>query len=295
MSEPAVDVLSAGELSSFEHLAFGAHRTGLSFDVGRGRALAVGARLDGAPVGLALASLCAEHASLRSVTVDPLRRRQGIARSLLPAMQAALRRAGAARVEAIFTGGHESAPAIRGLLRAAGWAEPQPHMLQCRAGVSALQAPVLRDARPPGPEFEIFRWTALTTAERRSLFASQRASPWIPPDLEPWRHEGNCFPLNSLGLRYRGEVVGWCLTHVIGPRVCQYTCSFVRSDLGRRSHILPLYAAATRMQQEAMGEAAEAVWAVPIHHAAMAAFVRRRLGPWLSRLDVIERSTLDLG
>ena len=47
--------------------------------------------------------------------------------------------------------------------------------------------------------------------------------------------------MSSLGLRYRGEVVGWVINHRMDERTVRFTCSFMRRDLARRAAILALY------------------------------------------------------
>jgi len=128
-------------------------------------------------------------------------------------------------------------------------------------------------------EYQIFPWTELTPKERDRLRESQAESPWIPTGLEPWRHDHHSFdPVSSLGLRYRGRVVGWVINHHVPPATVRFTCSFVRKDLGRRGRILPLYTASLE-RLEAAG-CNDCLFVTPVEFPTMVSFVRDRCAPW---------------
>ena len=96
--------------------------------------------------------------------------------------------------------------------------------------------------RLPAPDFEIFPWTGLTPDEKRRLATSQLAQPWMTEGLEPWRHDHAGFDeVSSVGLRHRGEVVGWVINHRLANDVVRFSGAFVRADHARRGRIFALY------------------------------------------------------
>lgn len=79
------------------------------------------------------------------------------------------------------------------------------------------EAPWLNKNYRFSPSFTFFPWQEITPEERLNLQKQQETSLWIPDELSPFKHEENLEPLNSLGLRYEGEVVGWVITHRLSP------------------------------------------------------------------------------
>jgi hypothetical protein len=128
---------------------------------------------------------------------------------------------------------------------------------------------------------EIFPWVELTPAERQRLLESNQAEPWIPNSLQPWRHDRIGFdPVSSVGMRYRGEVVGWVINHRIGDDTVRFTCSFLRRDLSRRARILPLYSESIRR----LGETAcrFCTFVTPTVYPEMVEFIVRHCQPYVS-------------
>ena len=95
-------------------------------------------------------------------------------------------------------------------------------------------------------------------------------------------------PLNSLGLRYQGEVVGWLISHRIAPDTIRYTCSFTRQDLQKFGRHLGLMSEAIKLQYEA--KIPYIIWTIPIHHRAMVEFTKKRISPYLIYLREIKES-----
>jgi hypothetical protein len=99
-----------------------------------------------------------------------------------------------------------------------------------------------RLALPQG--YEILSWVDVTEAEREAIRVSHAREPWFAPDLLPFDFEAGLDPVTSVALRVRGQVLGWCLNHVVGD-VLRFTCRFVRRDLQQLGRILLLYGEVT--------------------------------------------------
>ena len=244
------------------------------------RPFAIAAEVDGSPAGLALADHAEgeREATVLSVSVIPAYRRKGIGSLLLKTIADVAKAERLHKLQATWMAGTAQTPAIEALLAGCGFSAPQPRMLSLRFRAEQMaQAPWLR-RYPLRPGYSIFSWADLDPVEMRMLKQTQAERAWIAPDLQPWDHDRHGFePGTSLGLRYRGEVVGWVITHPIAPGTVRYTCSFVRADLARLGRILPLYGESFRRLQRFGFQ--RGVFTTPYQHAGMVNFARRWMGP----------------
>jgi GNAT superfamily N-acetyltransferase len=246
--------------------------------------IALVARTSDHPVALALAELPARRedgpSELLSVFVEREHRGQGIATALFETIEEALRALGAASVEAVYATGKPSIAAVERIFEKRGWESPTLRTITVRFTMAeALRTPWYGRMGQLPQDAEIFSWTDLTVAERRHVRESNDRAPWIPISLQPWRHDGIGFdPVSSLGLRYRGEVVGWVINHQIDRRTVRFTCSFMRKDLSRRARIVPLYSEALRRLSEAGCEVCTFV--TPTAYPGMLEFIRRHCAPY---------------
>ena len=146
-----------------------------------------------------------------------------------------------------------------------------------------MEAPWMKRYSRLPSSYSIFPWMEITQEERKAIQQTQDAQSWIPKDLIPFQYEQNLEPLNSLGLRYQGQVVGWMINHRLSPDTIRYTCSFVREDLQKMGRIISLYAEAGRRQISAM--VPNTIWTVPLVHESMVKFVKQRWAPYLVSID----------
>ena len=245
--------------------------------------VAVGAVAAGQPVGLALADLpdappADGEAALLSIYVDPARRRRGIGRALLDAVEDRLRGRGAARVEAVYAVRGAQPPPIAALLDAAGWSAPERRMLLVTVDGGALAARTLRTRPLPAP-LEIQPWSLVSDAEREALRRAHAAQPWYPEEVSPFREPAIQEPINSLALRREGRLAGWLVTHRIAPATIRYTSLFVHPSCRGRGASLALMGEAGRRQAEALGPASHATLGVWAGNRRMWRYVERELAP----------------
>lgn len=246
------------------------------------RPVAVGAVAGDEPAGLALAEIPEgqrEEAEVLSLFVRADLRGRGVATRLLAAVENELGRLGARRLKAVYMTGQPSEAALERLIGMAGWDPPTTRKLSLQVDLPDFPKTDWYGRFPLGPGLSVFPWSELTREERQELERSQRESPWIPPNLEPWRHDRDGFePVSSLGVRFQGRVVGWVLNHALSERVVRFTCSFIRKDLGRRGRLVPVYSESIR---RLFGTGYESCsFTVPLQHEGMTAFALRRIAPW---------------
>jgi GNAT superfamily N-acetyltransferase len=289
----AIEALDNGRASELARMTFPAYQHLLALEPvprhpGEGdfrpiQPIAIGASHDGAIVGLALAEVPAvrdsDSASLLSVFVDGAYRRRGIGTALVQGIEAEVARRGHARLDAVYMTGRPLVEAVEALLARRGWSVPATRAMTMRATLDDLRRmPWYGRVRLAAPDFEIFPWTGLRPDEKRRLATSQLAQPWMTDGLEPWRHDHAGFDeVSSVGLRHRGEVVGWVINHRLANDVVRFSGAFVREDHARRGRIFALY---TDSIERLRGTACREITCItPARYAAHAAFLRERCAP----------------
>jgi GNAT superfamily N-acetyltransferase len=247
--------------------------------------LALVARAEDVPIGLALADMPLETGSqepeLLSLYVVQPWRAQGVATALVEAIEDALRARGAVSVAAIYMTGRGSVAALERIWHTRGWSPPELRTVAVRFTLQEAMATPWYGRMgllPAGSE--IVSWADVTPSEHRQIRESHERAPWIASGLEPWIHDAHGFdPVSSVGLRHRGEVVGWVINHRMDGRTVRFTCSFMRSDLSRRARILPLYSEAIRRLAQVRCELCTMV--TPTRYPEMIAFIRRHCQPYV--------------
>jgi GNAT superfamily N-acetyltransferase len=289
-------VLAPSQRSGYRTMTFPAYRHLLAPRpapaAGGPGALAVAASLFGRPQGLALAGLppagSGEDPRLLSLYVQPVARRQGVGTGLLRHLQDELAGRGDTRLTTSYIAGRPAIPFFEKALANAGWKPPATRAWNLRFTRDEARGVPWFQKYELGPDFEMFPWAELGEAERQELLRSQEETGWIAEDLVPWKFDAELEPFLSLGLRHRGQVVGWVLYHVIAADTVRMACVYVRPDLQRLGKILPVFSESLdRLRRTPY------VWVSAVtrsHHPRMHRFFERWCGPWASFLEECRES-----
>jgi GNAT superfamily N-acetyltransferase len=246
--------------------------------------IAIGASVNRKPIGLILAEISKnKSAEILSIYVKPTFRRQGIGTALLANLEKKLRLIVCPLVEIVYIAGSQNPHPLECLLQKFNWAKPDPRMLVCKTNIYLVaDAPWMKLSRLPSA-YEIFPWTKITAQERIALQKNQKEKSWIAKDADPFQHESNLEPLNSLGLRYKGQVAGWMICHRLNRDTIRYTCGYVRPDLQKMGRFIPLLIQAIKLQTEA--RIPRGTWTTALFHASFADFVQKHMKPYLESLE----------
>jgi N-acetylglutamate synthase-like GNAT family acetyltransferase len=247
--------------------------------------IAIGASINQTPIALVLAETYPQEktAIILSIFVKPEYRNQGIATDLLIHLEQSLRERGYQAVELVYTTGKSTTPALEHLLDKCGWNQPQLRLLIGKAtSEQMIEAPWLYKYSLP-EDFTIFPWPDLTEAERTAILEKQEKQAWYPDNLSPFVQEQEIEPLNSLGLRHQGQVVGWMVTHRIAPDTIRYTRLFVKQELQKMGRAIPLLAESIKLQCST--DIPYGIWTIQQDNLGMLNFMKRRMAPYLSSLQ----------
>jgi hypothetical protein len=248
----------------------------------------IGALAGGQTAGLILGEAVDGKGTILSLAVGQAYRNRGIGSALMRAMEKELAARGASTLTLTYVTEKPTTAALVRVLEKCEWPKAQPKHLVCTSDKRMYTAPWMAGYTLP-PEFEVFPWVELTAADRLQIERSQRTEGWIPEGLSPFDYEGSLEPANSLGIRFKGQVVGWLITQPREPDAVCYCCSYMRPDLQKRARLVAVYAEGVR-RQVAFTTKPIGIWIVPFKHKQMANFVLRRMRPWLISLAEFHES-----
>ena len=279
------------DFSAFTFPYFRATLTAANFGV---RTTAVGATLAGDPVGLVLAELQqdARVAEICSIGVAAHQRHVGIGTALLRRIEYELVDRRCAWAEVAYMTNRTSTFIVERLLRKTGWPAAALRVMICRTDFDLLySAPWMKETDFP-PPFQVFRWKELTVRERADTMESQAHKEWFPEALSPFVKDYLIDPVCSLGLRYQGEIVGWCIGHQIGEDTLSCGCLFVRKEFEARGRAIALLAQAVHASRHT--DRRKFIFGVSFERPPMIRFVQRRMAPYLRSIETTKGSRKQL-
>ncbi|MFQ5814436.1 MAG: GNAT family N-acetyltransferase [Anaerolineae bacterium] len=239
---------------------------------------------EGQFIGLTLGEIRPDGASAEMLSLFVARehRRRGVGTTLLAHLEKALTRMGCRYVDLVYRSDWPCVAAIERLLHRRGWASPQTRALIGKTDRERMaEALRLHQFRLPDG-FAIFPWSEITPQERQEIQQRQETEQWYPPVLAPFQEEDRIEPLNSLGLRYQGRVVGWMITHRTAPDTIQYTSLFVQKEFQSLGRAIPLLMESIRRQVSS--EVPYAIFMVDVENDPTVKLVYRRMRPYLISL-----------
>ncbi|WP_068467225.1 GNAT family N-acetyltransferase [Candidatus Protochlamydia phocaeensis] len=182
-------------------------------------------------VGLALVKMetALITAQLYSLFVIESCRRQGIGLALFRHLQNNLVQENQIRALGFeYVSGTPEAEAMEKILIHQKWPAPFLYVTRCYFIAEQFCPPWYRTYSHKLPaSMEVFSWKDLTDQDRERIKKMFDDS-LVPFYLDPFANEE--YPLSestSLGLRYQGELIGWCLTHLVDPRTIRYSNLFI--------------------------------------------------------------------
>jgi len=255
------------------------------------RRLAVGTTLLGLPAGLGIASLAVEGGDswVESLAVSRMFEGRGIATALLQTLEAALRERGCTAIHMTYTTGSRTAPALERVLEKCGWPPGQVSRLlfkaRCPEGTDNWAQ---RDYTLP-PDVALFNWAELTEREVAAVLEQTQRDP---------RYEGAMInpartmePLNSLGIRYGGEIAGWIHVRRAAPDTLVYDNFWLRRDMRRAGRMgvgMKLLAESIRRQLGA--DIPWTYWATAPDNRHMLRLVHAYLDPYVVAIREVRRA-----
>lgn len=214
------------------------------------KTIAIGAASNGEPIGLLLANLTAMSAEISYIFVKEQFRNKNVASNLLQFLDKKLEQDKFAITFASYESSISSKPILEHIfLEKLKWHGPRLHYIKCKFDSFAFDPPWLHLEYPLPIGFEIFSWSELLQEEKDKLrHANEKGL--IPDFISPFNEEEKIEPLNSLGIRYKGAVIGWMITHRVSPDTILYASFFIKKEWQHGGVAVRLLCDAIKLQKQ---------------------------------------------
>lgn len=246
---------------------------------------AIGATIDDKPVGLILSVLSQQEkaAEIVSFYVDEAYRKQDIASYLIEYMAQQLKSLDFRAIAIAYPDRTPETPAIENFLHKNGFSGKKMVLAEFMFDYSHFAPPWFIKKYVWPKEFQVFPWTELTL-EEINLINTKFTNRYIPNVVYPFLGDSSFDPLNSLGLRHRGEVIGWVLTKRVQPEILCYENLYIDQEYQHKGYSIQLLVDSIRIHVE--NEVKWGLFKVNINEASARwlKFIRQRLAPYADHI-----------
>lgn len=194
--------------------------------------IAIGAFHEKEPVGLLLASF---FPILRLAEIHSLKATDSSSASqIMRTFEEELKVIQCSQMSFAYPAEDPQTPFLEVLLQSEHWSEPRIFQMHCRFDAKAFLPEWIQ--REQAQVFSVFNWSELTSAERHLLEVRLKQGV-IPAHVSPFKNENTIESINSLGLRYKDEVVGWMITHREKTDTIRYSALYIFPEYPSREAI----------------------------------------------------------
>ena len=206
------------------------------------------------PVGiiLATADTLIHTATIHLLYVIEPYREKKIETSLLEHLTIELKRLGITLASFTYLENDPYSNPLKKTFSEQHWSGPRPLMIECLFKWSSFNPSWLQKSIELEKDFEIFPWKNIRGAEKKHLKHKYEQGR-IPNYVFPFEKNYNKLELkNSLGLRYKDEVVGWMLVNRQSPDTIRYTSLYLEDEFAFTGYWLKLLIEALRIHHDQM-------------------------------------------
>jgi GNAT superfamily N-acetyltransferase len=226
-------------------------------------------------------------ATFHTLVVAPDYRGKGIGQTLLSQLEKHLQSLQIKSLKIKYEGWHPESPILEHLLQKNGWEKPEPFVIRYFFHVPTFSPPWFQRPCIVPSGFEIFPWAETTEKEREWLQIGERQRTF-PITVSPLRGTDPVEPINSLGLRYRGELVGWLITHRIAPDTIRYTAFYIHREHRNKRAAISLLIQSIRQQKQSPVPLALVEINLEYARRWWLGFVKKRLAPYAFKMQEIK-------
>lgn len=194
--------------------------------------LAFGAIQDGKPIGLILVQLIQvlQTGDILYLFVAEKHRGDQIEKQLLSLVQQELTKQNFILLLFSYPGNKPESAHLEQAFKTLGWPPTRLLIIHCRFDGYQFNPPWLKRGFHFSKGVREFSWDKLKPSERAELM-KQEKNQIFPTYVSPFKNSP--FPIekiNSLGLRHKGEVIGWMITQRIDPDTIRYSALYIQKS-----------------------------------------------------------------
>lgn len=193
----------------------------------------------------------------------------------------------------IYSADSPTSHLLEEILHKQGWHGPRLYMTHYLFDGFIFNPPWLSKPFKFFPGFQEFPWKELSKEERKILH-KELSQGQFPLSVSPFSEENLIEPLNSLGLRYKGRIVGWMITHRIAPDTIRFTALYIKKEFLYREAWIKLLADSINIQRHSPVQWALFDINVALIDEGWRAFVLRRLAPYAQSITKDKQAWLNL-
>lgn len=252
--------------------------------------IAIGASFGDHPIGIVLAEYKtqAQIAILNFIFVTEAHRNHHVATQILTKLESELKQKNIKLILFSYASNEPWAHILEHVIATLGWAPSRNFEIICHFDTD-FNPPWLKQEYPLPLGFSIFPWKDLLPEQRSRLQHQQNFGLFVE-ELSPFKDEDKIEFLNSFGLEYKGEVVGWIITHRTAKDTIRYSSLFIQKRW-QMSGVAIILLQMSIMKQKSS----------PIRHAILRVafgdtepswlqFVKRRLVPYALKVEYTKQA-----
>lgn len=130
------------------------------------------------------------------------------------------------------------------------WEGPRPFIIECLFKRDDFNPPWWHANMEIDKDFEEFFFENLTASEEKDIHHRFEQMS-LPSYVFPFDYDKNLIEYkNSLGLRYKGRVVGWMITHRTEPNLIRYSNLYLEEDFAHTRYWLKLLIDSLRIHKK---------------------------------------------
>lgn len=241
---------------------------------------ALGASVDGVPVGLLLMTTSSKIkvADVKSLFIAEPYRRKGIGSQLLQRAFQQLHQEDYGYLFAVYPEAWEETPGIETFLHRNGFSGKTLFEAEFLFEYDKFKPDWLMREYSWPKDLKVFPWREVSYQDVAALKDRFNRGD-APAALHPFREDSSFESLNSLGLRYEGTIVGWMITQRVTPSIIDYSNLFIEYEFQKKGYSIQLLVDAIRIQCQ--NQVRWGMFRVNISQASASwlKFIRRRLAP----------------
>jgi hypothetical protein len=284
MSKVEYELLKNDTINDFLQFTYIKYRLAL-LTADPGTFCMIGARMNNKPSGLIAASLfpAEKTSAVLSVFIKKGCRKKGIGTGMFEILEKFLKENGYKKIIIEFIRNTRQTNFLEKILNSSGWEKPELRTLLCRIHYKKLLKSGWLTKYKLTEDFSIFRWNEISEEEKNRIMTYENMDGWYPENLNPFKLDLKMQSSNSLGLKFKNEIIGWIIVQKLSKNSLNYARLFVCRDFQDMGKIIILLSEAIKIQ------AAEKIsygnFSFDMDNKKMKLFYEKRFKPYVNKTN----------